>query len=132
MSDDKTDLQREILLTWYDHPNATKTEISDIVGCSASYVSQVTNRFDDYDQFEAMMDRRDRDIERMFGDDIFQGFGGGNRSPANDASPAEQMSVAEAWDELPNNPVGHVLRGLILIIMLFVAYKIVIALVPLL
>ena len=59
---EKTDLQRDILLTWYENPNATNKEISEACNCSASYVSQVTNRFDNYDEMEAMMDRQDKEL----------------------------------------------------------------------
>jgi hypothetical protein len=129
MSNDKTDLQREILLTWYEHPNATKKEISDRVGCSSSYVSTVTNRFDDYNEFEAMMDRQDRELEQMFGDDFFDEPAMPRaRQPASGA----QMGLAGMWEELPHNPVGNLVRGIILLLLGFVAYKIVVALVPLL
>lgn len=69
----KTDLQRETLLTWYDNPNATNREIAEACDCSVSYVSQIKNRFDGYNEFEAMMDRQDRQMEQMFGDGIFAG-----------------------------------------------------------
>ncbi|MDS0220864.1 hypothetical protein NDI54_05785 [Haloarcula sp. S1AR25-5A] len=70
-NDAKTDLQRQILLTWYENPNATNTEISEMCDCSASYVSQVKNRFDNYNEMEYMMDRQDEELEVMFGSDIF-------------------------------------------------------------
>lgn len=121
----KTDLQRRILLTWYDNPGATRKEIADACDCSASYVSQVLNRFDNYDEFAAMMDRQDAQLERMFGDDVFA------RSP-NVNTAIEGPGLAETYDELPDNPVGNLLRLLILLVVLFVFYEVVSALLPLL
>jgi len=43
---------------------------------SSSYVSQTKNRFDDYNnEFEAMMDRQDAELEQMFGENIFENSG---------------------------------------------------------
>jgi len=124
---DRTRLQREILLTWHRHPNATNREIADACDCSASYVSQVKNRFEDYSEFDAMMDRQDRELERMFGDDILAGQQGGLSAQTPNTRPAGQTeggSLAEAWDELPNNPVGHLLRAIILVVLLYVLYEV--------
>lgn len=123
----KTDLQREILLTWHQHPNATNKEIARACDCSASYVSQVKNRFDDYDEFEAMMDRQDRELERMFGGDIFAGQRGqasARPMQSHSGNSTESINLAEAWDELPNNPVGHLIRAIILVILLYVLYEV--------
>ena len=121
-SDGKTKLQRDILLTWHRYPNATNTEIAKKCDCSPSYVSQVKNRFDDYHELDAMMDRQDRELERMFGEGIF----------ASQGSVASQqggmLSLAETWDELPDNPVGYVTKGIVLLILLYVFYHIFIAL----
>lgn len=59
---DKTDLKRDILLELQDDPDATNTEIADAVGCSASYVSQVKNEFDDYNALDAAQD----DVDKRF------------------------------------------------------------------
>lgn len=115
--DGKTDLQRDILLTWYDHPGATNKEIAEACDCSASYVSQIKNRFDDYNQFEAMMDRQDREMEQMFGDDIFAA-GGSMAAP-------QGVNLPEAWEETPNNPAGLVIKGIILLVLLYVFWEIV-------
>ncbi|WP_256296402.1 hypothetical protein [Haloarchaeobius salinus] len=126
-SGDKTALQREILLTWHRNPNATNKEIAEACDCSASYVSQVKNRFDDYNEFEAMMDRQDRELERMFGGDIFAGQGQQTSARSMNAQPAnsaEGVNLAEAWDELPDNPVGHLMRAIILIVLLYVLYEV--------
>jgi hypothetical protein len=123
----KTDLQREILLTWHRHPNATNGEIARACDCSASYVSQVKNRFDDYDEFEAMMDRQDRELERMFGGDIFAGQGEKMSAQPTNSRPVqsgEGVNLAEAWDDLPNNPVGHLVRAIILVVLLYVLYEV--------
>lgn len=62
---DKTTLQRDIMLDWYQNPNATDAEIADRVGCSTSYVNEVRNKFDDYSDFEATLDAVDQDIEQL-------------------------------------------------------------------
>lgn len=116
----KTDLQRDILLTWHRYPDATNSEIANMCDCSASYVSQIKNRFDSYDQMDAMIDRQDRELERMFGDDFF--------ASSRSSSPALQqgggVNVAEAWEELPDNPAGHLIRAMILLILLYVLYEV--------
>lgn len=119
----KTELQREILLTWYDNPDATNKEIADACNCSASYVSTVKNRFDGYNEFEAMMDRQDREMERMFGDGIFA-----SGAPTNASKTGDQPGLAEMWEEIPNNPVGLIMKGIVLMVLLFVAYQITITL----
>lgn len=126
MSTGKTDLQRDILLTWYDNPNATNKEIAAACDCSASYVSEITNRFDDYTQMEAMMDRQDREMERMFGDDIFHGMGDGNGNPGN--SVADGPSLVEIYSEQPDNLAGYVVRALVLVVLLFVLYQVIVIL----
>jgi len=128
---EKTDLQREILLSWYDNPNATNAEIADMCDCSASYVSQIKNRFDDYNQMEAMMDREDREMERMFGDNIFeapQGAGGfglsqGQAVTANSASQGQQKGIVEIYDELPNNAAGYLAKAFILVVLAYVLFE---------
>ena len=50
---DMTELQREIILTARDYPRATQKEIADRCDCSASYVSNVLNRYDSVDAFHA-------------------------------------------------------------------------------
>lgn len=121
----KTDLQREILLTWYNNPHATNKEIADICDCSASYVSNVKKRFNDYNEFEAMMDRQDKQMQQMFGDDI---FASGTPTPSANRS-GQQPGVAELWEEIPNNPAGIVIKGIILLVLLYVAYAIVLSLI---
>jgi len=126
---EKTDLQRRILLTWYENPNATNSEIADICDCSASYVSQIKNRFDGYDEMEYMFDRQDEQMERMFGDDIFAGSGqstpAAGVSELDVESTAEGPGLAELYDDLPNNAVGYLMRLLILIVMLYVLYEVI-------
>jgi len=113
----KTELQRDILLTWYDNPNATNKEISDMCGCSASYVSNVKNRFDDYNEFEVMMDRQDKEMEAMFGESIFQQgqmAGGGQTN---------QAGLAEQWENIPNNAPGVVIKTVVLVALLYAVYQ---------
>ena len=112
----KTDLQREILLTWYENPGATNKEIADACDCSASYVSEIKNRFDGYDHFEAMMDREDRQMEAMFGDDIF----GSGAAPTGGSG----ANLAEAWEETPNNAAGLVIKAIVLLVLLYVFFEI--------
>lgn len=119
----KTELQRDILLTWYENPDATNKGIADICDCSASYVSEVKNRFDGYNEFEAMMDRQDKEMERMFGDDIFPA------EPAAMGQAGKQPGLAEMWEDIPNNPAGLVVKGIILIVVFYVAYEIVLVLI---
>jgi DNA-directed RNA polymerase sigma subunit (sigma70/sigma32) len=119
-SDGKTELQRDILLTWYENPSLTNKEIAEACDCSASYVSDVKNRFDDYNSMEARMDREDKEMQRMFGEDIFSG------SATSDSTPDmnEQRGLAEIYEDLPDNAVGNIARGIILLITLYVAYQI--------
>jgi len=119
-NNNKTELQRDILLTWYNNPNATNKEIADMCDCSASYVSDIKNRFDNYNSMEAMMDREDKEMQRMFGEDIFSGPINSNST----SSMNEQRGLAEIYDDLPNNAVGNIARGIILVITLYVAYEI--------
>jgi len=59
-----------------ESPNATNQEIAGACDCSSSHVSQTKNRFDDYNEFEAMMmDRQDAELEQMFGENIFENSG---------------------------------------------------------
>ncbi|WP_435094534.1 MarR family transcriptional regulator [Halorubrum sp. N11] len=108
----KTDLQRDILLTWWENPNATNQKIADACDCSASYVSQIKNRFDDYNEFEAMMDRQDAELEQMFGEGI---FGNGETTPA--AVKPEGPGIAEQWDEIPNNVPGLLIKIMIVMVL---------------
>ena len=115
----KTDLQRDILLTWWENPNATNQEIADACDCSASYVSQIKNRFDDYNEFDAMMDRQDAELERMFGDDIFENSG---KTPAT-VEP-EGPGIAEQWDEIPNNIPGLLIKAIVVMVLGYAAVQI--------
>ena len=115
----KTELQRDILLTWYENPNSTNKEIAEACDCSSSYVSNVKNRFDNYNEFEAMMDRQDEQMERMFGDDIFLGGANSFNQPTN------QKGIAEQFDEIPNNAVGLIFKGMILLIVAYAAFEVV-------
>lgn len=119
-SNGKTDLQRDILITWYENPNSTNKEIAEACDCSASYVSDVKNRFDNYNSMEAMMDREDKEIERMFGENVFSGASSLNSAQ----NMSEQRGLAEIYEDLPNNAVGNIARGIILVITLYVAYQV--------
>jgi hypothetical protein len=112
----KTELQREILLTWYDNPNATNKEIAKVCDCSASYVSEVKNRFNDYDHLEVVMDREDKQIEEMFGEDIF--------APAAASSGRSSANFAELWEETPNNTAGLLIKAIILLVLLYVVFEV--------
>lgn len=113
----KTELQRDILLTWYQNPNATNKEIAEACDCSASYVSTVKNRFDDYNEFEAMMDRQDREMEQMFGDDIFSG------TQTAGVAPSDQPGLAQQWEEIPNNAPGLIIKAIVLVALLYAAFQ---------
>lgn len=115
----KTDLQRDILLTWREHPNATNQEIADACDCSTSYVSQIKNRFDNYNEFDAMMDRQDAELEQMFGDDIF-----GNNGAAPTAVEPEGPGIAEQWNEIPNNIPGLLIKLIIVMVLGYVAVQV--------
>jgi hypothetical protein len=117
-SDSKTNLQRDILITWYDNPNATNKEIAEACDCSASYVSEVKNRFDGYNEMEAMFDREDRELERMFGDGVL-GASSNNTTPSGD-----QKGLAETYDDLPDNAVGTIVRVVILLVLVYVVYEV--------
>ena len=119
-SNGKTELQRNILLTWYENPGSTNKEIAEACDCSASYVSNVKNRFDNYNSMEAMMDREDKEMQKMFGEDIFSGSINTTSASGMD----EQRGLAEIYEDLPNNVVGNIARGIIIVITLYVAYKI--------
>ena len=122
---EKTDLQRQILLTWYENPNATNQQIADACDCSSSYVSQIKNRFDGYDEMEYMFDSQDAELERMFGGDIFSGQ---SQPVANGGvdmgQPSEGKSIGEMYEELPNNMAGNLMRAIILLILLYVLYEV--------
>ena len=118
---DKTELQREILLTWYDNPEETNKEIAKACDCSASYVSEVKSRFGGYNQFEAMMDRRDEELEQMFGNDIYA-------SPAASTGTPGNQGFAELWNDIPDGPAGLLIKAVIVVVFLFVGYQI--ALIP--
>lgn len=124
-SSGKTDLQRDILITWYENPNATNKEIAESCDCSASYVSEVKNRFDDYGEMEAMFDREDRELEQMFGEGILNGgsnsMGGARRSQ----NTGQSQGLAETYEDLPDNLMGNIGRVIILAVMLFVLYQVV-------
>ena len=114
----KTNLQRDIPLTWWENPNATNQEIADACDCSASYVSQIKNRFDDYNEFDAMMDRQDAELEQMFGEGIFRNSG---TAPA--AEP-EGPGIAEQWSEIPNNIPGLLIKLIIVMVLGYAAVQI--------
>jgi len=122
----KTDLQRQILLTWYENPNATNTEISEMCDCSASYVSQIKNRFDDYNEMEYMMDRQDEELEAMSGGDVFPNSSPNpeNTTVGNNSNAQQGPGLAEVWDDLPDNPIGNIMRLLILLVLLYVVYEV--------
>ncbi|VTT87167.1 hypothetical protein DM2_3205 [Halorubrum sp. DM2] len=115
----KTDLQRDILLTWRDNPNATNQEIAEACDCSASYVSQIKNRFDNYNEFDAMMDRQDAELEQMFGEDIF-----GNSGTTPPAVEPEGPGIAEQWDEIPNNIPGLLIKLIIVMVLGYAAVQV--------
>lgn len=54
---ERTELQREILVTAYDHPELSQVEVANHVGCSASYVSNVLNDYDSHDAMEARIEQ---------------------------------------------------------------------------
>lgn len=124
-SNEKTELQREILLTWYNNPNATNKEISEACDCSASYVSTVKNRFDNYNEMEAMMDRQDKQMEQMFGDGVFD-------TPiqsGNQQGITNQQGIAEQYEELPNNLAGYIMRAIIIVVLAYAGFEILTSLV---
>ncbi|WP_348612633.1 MarR family transcriptional regulator [Halobaculum rarum] len=125
MSDGKTDLQREILLTWHENPNAKNAKIAEVCNCSASYVSQVKNRFDGYNEMEAMVDRQDRELERMFGDGILQGSSQSVGGATSTSNLNNEPGIAEMYDDLPDNAAGNLIRAMILLVLLYVLYEIV-------
>ena len=117
----KTDLQRRIVTTWYENPNATNKEIAEACDCSASYVSQVKNRFDDYSEMEYMFDTQDQELKQMFGGDVLQGSGGGM---ANAGQPTDGKGIGETYEELPDNTAGNVMRAIILLVLLYALYEV--------
>ncbi|WP_144924722.1 MarR family transcriptional regulator [Halorubrum salsamenti] len=115
----KTGLQRDILLTWWENPNATNQEIADACDCSASYVSQIKNRFDDYNELDAMMDRQDSELERMFGEGIF-----GNNGTTPAAVETEGPGIAEQWNEIPNNIPGLLIKLIVVMVLGYAAIQV--------
>ncbi|WP_435177930.1 winged helix-turn-helix transcriptional regulator [Halorussus sp. AFM4] len=59
---EKTELQRDILITAYHNPRLNQSEIADRVGCSSSYVSTVLNRFDNVDAMHAEIEQLNQDL----------------------------------------------------------------------
>ena len=125
-SDNKTNLQREIVTAWYENPNATNKEIADACDCSASYVSQIRNRFEDYDEMECMIDTQDRELEQMFGGDTSEGKSMG---AVNIGRPADQQGIGEMYEKLPNNAAGNIMRAIILLVLLYALYEIIMILI---
>lgn len=70
---DKTELQRAILITAYNYPDATQAEIADACDCSSSYVSQVLREYDSQDAMEARIE----EMNQALGFDQSAGFGAG-------------------------------------------------------
>lgn len=64
---EKTELQRDILIEWYHDEDATNEEIAERLDCSPSYVSEVKNKFEDYDEFQATLDEEERRFEAITG-----------------------------------------------------------------
>ena len=123
-SNGKTQLQRDILITWYENPSATNKEIAEACDCSASYVSEVKNRFDGYNEMEAMFDRQDRELEQMFGDGVF------STGPENMAGPREQQGLAEIYEDRPDNAAGAIGRVIIILVGLYVVFQVISILFP--
>lgn len=117
----KTDLQRRIVTTWYENPNATNKEIAEACDCSASYVSQVKNRFDDYNEMEYMFDSQNKELEQIFGGDVFEGSSG---RMANGDQPTDGKGIGEMYEELPDNAAGNVMRAIILLVLLYALYEV--------
>ncbi|ACM55895.1 hypothetical protein [Halorubrum lacusprofundi] len=115
----KTDLQRDILLTWWESPNATNQEIAGACDCSSSYVSQTKNRFDDYNEFEAMMDRQDAELEQMFGENIFE-----NSGTTSATVESEGPGIAEQWNEIPNNIPGLLIKHIVVMVLGYAAIQV--------
>lgn len=59
---EKTELQRDILITAYNNRRLSQAEIADRVGCSASYVSNVLNRFDNVDAMYAEIEQLNQNL----------------------------------------------------------------------
>jgi hypothetical protein len=59
---EKTELQREILVTAYNNPHLNQSEIAERVDCSSSYVSSVLQRFDNIDAMHAEIEQLNQDI----------------------------------------------------------------------
>jgi len=120
---DKTQLQRKIVLTWYEHPDWTNKRIAEACDCSASYVSTVKNRFDDYNEMEYMMDRQEEEMAEMFGGDIFSGSPSTSSAATDVGTIDTGPGLAESWDDLPNNIIGHIIRAFILLVTLYFLYE---------
>ncbi|NHN58759.1 MULTISPECIES: winged helix-turn-helix domain-containing protein [Halorussus] len=106
----KTDLQREILLTAHQNPDLTNKEIADRCDCSSSYVSTVLNRYEDYGVLEAMDDQMiqdQRELDRMLdgmglgagANDQQSGSkrGGGNTTPAVEDFSLKEPETTVDW-----------------------------------
>lgn len=58
----KTELQRKILITAYNNPRLTQSEIATRVNCSSSYVSNVLSRFDSIDAMQAEIEQMNHEM----------------------------------------------------------------------
>lgn len=92
-------------------------------------MSQVKNRFDGYNEMEAMFDRQDRELERMFGSGLFEGSSQSVQETASTRNLNNEPGIAEMYDELPNNAAGNIIRAIMLLVLLYVLYEIVMVLV---
>jgi len=115
----KTDLQRDILLTWWESPNATNQEIAGACDCSSSYVSQTKNRFDDYNEFEAMMDRQDAELEQMFGENIFE-----NSGTTSATSRVGRARNCRAMERDPEQHPGLLIKHIVVMVLGYAAIQV--------
>ena len=98
---DKTELQRDILVTAYRNPNATQKQIADVCNCSASYVSNVLGKHDQWDAMDAEIEQ----MNQQLGYDLDRGL---SQAPAQEpawsdggfeqAEPADAEDIAEFID----------------------------------
>lgn len=101
----KTELQRDILITAHDNPQLSKSDIARRVDCSDSYVGQVLSRYDSHDAMQARIEELNRQLGVDTGN---SGLGMIGPTPTNQSSTesidADYRIPEEGIDQI--GPIG--------------------------
>ena len=121
---DLTDLQREILVTAYRNPRASQSEIAKRCDCSASYVSNVLNRYDEFDALQADVAEFETSLSQpsFSGDPVWMdGPSAGSESEIDlENTPVDPRDI-DSMEELLN----YVIALIILVVLVYAGYRVV-------